>query len=48
MEVYVNDMIVKSKDKEDHSHDLQKMFEILRAFNMKLNPKKVCFWGSVR
>ena len=44
MEVYVDDMIVKSKVKEDHSRDLQKMFEILRAFNMKFNLRK-CIFG---
>ena len=44
MEVYVDDMIVKGKAEKDHSHDLQKTFEILRAFNMKLNPKK-CIFG---
>jgi len=43
MEVYVDDMIVKSKTEGDHSRDLQKTFDILRAFNMKLNPKKCVF-----
>jgi len=43
MEVYADDMIVKSKVEEDHNRDLEKMFEILRAFNMKLNPKKFVF-----
>jgi len=43
MEVYVDDMIVKSKLEGDHNRDLQKTFEILRAFNMKLNPKKCVF-----
>jgi len=43
MEVYVNDMIVKSEAEEDYSSDLQKRFEILRAFKMKLNPKKCVF-----
>ena len=38
MEVYVDDVIVKSK-----AHDLKKTFEVLRAFNMKLNPKKFVF-----
>jgi len=43
MELYVDDMIVKSKVEEDHSYDLQKKFEILRAFNIKLNSKKCVF-----
>jgi len=42
MAVYVDDMIVKSKS-ADHSHDLRQTFDILRAFNMKLNPKKCVF-----
>jgi len=49
MEVYVDDMIVKSKTEGDHTRDPQKMFDILRAFNMKLNPKKCVFgvrWGK--
>jgi len=43
MEVYVDDMIVKSKINGDHGHDLRKTFDILRAFSMKLNPKKCVF-----
>ena len=44
MEVYVDDMIVKSKTDVDHRHNFQKAFDILRAFSMKLNPKK-CMFG---
>jgi len=43
MEVYIDDMMVKSKTDVDHNHDLRKMFDILRAFNMKLNPNKCVF-----
>jgi len=43
MEVYFDDMIVKSKTNGDHVYDLMKMFDILRAFTMKLNPKKCVF-----
>ena len=43
MEVYVDYMVVKSKLQSDHHVDLRKTFEILRAFNMKLNPKKCVF-----
>ncbi|XP_074356686.1 uncharacterized protein LOC141696444 [Apium graveolens] len=38
MEVYVNDMLVKSKRAEDHIADLAEMFHILRKYRMKLNP----------
>jgi len=43
MEVHVDDMIVKSKNKGDHGGDMRKTFDILRAFSMKLNPKKCVF-----
>jgi len=43
MEVYVDDMIVKSKADVDHDHDLRKTFDIFLAFSMKLNPKKYVF-----
>ena len=43
MEVYVDDMIVKSKTDDNHNHDLRKTFDILRAFSVKLNPKKCVF-----
>jgi len=44
MEVYVDDMIVKSKTDDDRSHYLRKTFDILGAFSIKLNPKK-CMFG---
>ncbi|XP_074342516.1 uncharacterized protein LOC141680100 [Apium graveolens] len=43
MEVYVDDMLVKSKRAEDHIADLAKMFHILRQYKMKLNPQKCVF-----
>ena len=43
MEVYVDAMIVKSKTDVYHIHNLRKIFDILRAFSMKLNPKKCVF-----
>jgi len=43
MEVYMDDMIVKSKQDVEHSRDLQRTFEILRIYNMKLNIKKCVF-----
>ena len=44
IEVYIDDMIVKCKTEGDHGDYLRKMFDILRAFSMKLNPKK-CIFG---
>ena len=46
MEVYVDDMLVKSLDKEKHMDDLQKTFDTLRRYNMKLNPSKCAFGVS--
>ena len=43
MEVYVDDMIVKSKKEEDHVEDLRETFEILRKHQLRLNPAKCSF-----
>ena len=43
VEVYVDDMLVKSLDKKKHLDDLQETFDILRLYNMKLNPSKCAF-----
>ncbi|XP_074342175.1 uncharacterized protein LOC141679621 [Apium graveolens] len=43
MEVYVDDMLVKSKRAEDDIADLAEMFHILRKNKMKLNPQKCVF-----
>ena len=46
VEVYVDDMLVKSLDEEKHLDDLQQTFVTLRQYNMKLNPKKCAFGVS--
>ena len=43
LEVYVDDMLVKSKKKTDHVLDLCETFEVLKKYNMKLNPQKCVF-----
>jgi len=43
VQVYVDDMLVKSVHEEDHLDDLREMFDTLRSFNMKLNPNKCSF-----
>nr|XP_016436972.1 PREDICTED: RNA-directed DNA polymerase homolog [Nicotiana tabacum] len=43
MEVYIDDMLVKSTKKEDHIDHLKDAFEILRQYRMKLNPEKCAF-----
>ena len=46
VEVYVDDMLVKSKEEEDHLDDLKETFNTLRQYNMKLNPSKYAFGVS--
>ena len=46
VEVYVDDMLVKSLDKDKHLDDLQETFTTLRRYSMKLNPSK-CAFGVV-
>ncbi|KAL0446110.1 UNVERIFIED_CONTAM: Retrovirus-related Pol polyprotein from transposon gypsy [Sesamum latifolium] len=43
MEVYVDDMLVKSMKEEDHLRDLKQAFEVMRIYGMKLNPSKCTF-----
>ena len=40
VQVYVDDMLVKSRKEEDHLGDLKETFDTLRSYNMKLNPGK--------
>ena len=46
MEVYINDMLVKSKECPNHTKHLQETFELLRTYGMKLNPLKCAFGVS--
>ena len=43
MEVYVDDMLVKSRAVADHVDYLGQMFSILRIHQMNLNPLKCAF-----
>ena len=43
MEVYVDDMLVKSIEAEEHIKDLQEAFGTLKKHRMKLNPTKCAF-----
>ena len=38
VEVYVNDMIVKSKEREAHIVNLRKFFERIKEYRLRLNP----------
>ena len=43
MEVYIDDMLIKSKISSDHVTHLTDAFNILRTYCMKLNPLKYAF-----
>ena len=46
MEVYIDDMLVKSKKLFDHTKHLQEAFELLPKYSMKLNHLKFAFGVS--
>ena len=43
MEVYIDDIVVKSKKASDHVVHLRKSFERIRIYHLKLNPLKCTF-----
>ncbi|KAL0454687.1 UNVERIFIED_CONTAM: Polyprotein P3 [Sesamum latifolium] len=43
VEVYMDDMLVKSKEAQDHVADLEETFSVLRKYKLKLNPEKCAF-----
>ena len=42
----MDDMLIKSKEEEDHLDNLKETFNILRQYSMKLNPTKCAFGVS--
>ena len=48
VQVYVDNMLVKSVPENDHLSDLQETFNTLRSYNMKLNPSKCVFGVTAR
>lgn len=44
IEMYVDDMVVKSRTLEDHPGDIQMVFDVLDKVDMKLNPEN-CIFG---
>ena len=48
VEVYVNDMIVKSNDREEHIAALRKFFERIWFYKLWLNQKKCTFGVTSR
>jgi len=43
VQVYIDDMLVKSRRKDDHLEDLKETFDTIHSYNMKLNPGKCVF-----
>nr|GEZ87892.1 reverse transcriptase domain-containing protein [Tanacetum cinerariifolium] len=45
LEVYIDDLVIKSHTKDELVRDIEETFRTLRKINMKLNPKK-CTFGA--
>ncbi|GKA90569.1 reverse transcriptase domain-containing protein, partial [Tanacetum coccineum] len=43
LEVYVDDLVIKSRTEQEVIRDIEETFKTLREINMKLNPKKCAF-----
>ena len=48
VEVYIDDMLVKTKDEDRHLDDLEETFKTLIKYRIKLNPSKCVFGVSSR
>jgi len=46
VEVYIDDVVIKSKEIENHIADLRKVFERTRKYGLKMNPTKCAFGVS--
>ena len=46
VEVYVDDMIMKSKEREDHIINLRKFFKRINEYRLRLNSQK-CTFGVI-
>ena len=47
VEVYIDDIVVKSKTKSKHAQHLEETFRLMRNYNRKLIPAKCAFGVSV-
>ena len=48
VEVYVDDILVKSKQGQDHLQDLEEVFHILQRYKLRLKPQKYVFGVTSR
>ena len=46
VEVYIDDIVVKNKTRDEHALHLREVFHLLRKYDMKLNPSKCAFGMS--
>ena len=46
MKVYIDDMLIKSKERPDHANHFQQAFDLLIKYSMKLKPAKCVFGVS--
>lgn len=46
IKAYVDDIMVKGKKVEDHTKDLNEVFDMLRKYQVKVNPEKCVFGVS--
>ena len=45
--VYVDDILIESKEEDTHLDDLKEIFATLRQYQMRLNPSKYTFGVSL-
>ena len=43
VEVYIDDIVVKRKTKDEHDQHLEEVFRLLKKYDRKLNPSKCAF-----
>jgi hypothetical protein len=48
VEIYIDDVVVKSKSYEEHLADLRETLECTRKHGLKMNPNKCAFMVSAR
>ena len=48
VQVYVDDILVKSQREDHHLEDLKETFDTLCSYNMKLNSRKCAFGVMAR
>ena len=46
VEVYIDDIVVKSAEFSPHIADLRKVFDKMRRYGLKMNPRKCAFGVS--